>query len=561
MSEPQKRWTVPMLAEARAAGRKLVMLTSYDASFARVLDDNGVDLILIGDSLGMVVQGFDSTLPVRVDDIVYHTAAVARGATRALKIADFPFGSDASPQEAHAAAVRFIQAGARWSSWKAPATSSRRSAILVEREIPGMCAPGPDPAIGARFGGFKVQGREDAAAAKLREDALAVADAGAALLVLEGVPAALAAQITAASPIPTIGIGAGAGCDGQVLVLHDLLGLDTGHRKPKFVKDFLAEGGSVAGCDPCLCRCGARRPFPRRPNTPTPDAIAERAHMIETITELESLRSRIRGWKRDGLRVGFVPTMGNLHAGHYSLVALAASTPTGGLQRVRQSDPVRPERGLHPLSAHPGCRHQRPAVRRLRRAVAAGRGIDVSVRRGPGGQRARARRQRGAGRRASPRPFRRRVHRGQPAVQPGAAGRGGVRQEGLPATGGDPADGRRPAFPIEIVGGEIVREANGLAMSSRNQYLSPQEREVSAIIHHTLHAMRDGLLAGLPRAQVEADADEALRDAGFVPDYAVVRRPDLTEPMDGEAGDLVALIAARLGRTRLIDNLEFHLAG
>jgi pantoate--beta-alanine ligase len=117
------------------------------------------------------------------------------------------------------------------------------------------------------------------------------------------------------------------------------------------------------------------------------------------------------------------------------------------------------------------------------------------------------------------------------------------------------------ACPDRIVGGAIVREANGLAMSSRNQYLSPRNGEVSAIIHHTLHAMRDGLLVGLPLAQVEADADEALRDAGFVPDYAVVRRPDLTEPMDGEAGDLVALIAARLGRTRLIDNLEFHLAG
>ena len=114
MSEPQnelsqRRWTVPMLAQARAEGRKLVMLTSYDASFARVLDDNGCDLILVGDSLGMVVQGHDSTLPVRVDDIAYHTAAVARGARRALKIADFPFGSDGSPQEAHAAAVRFMR--------------------------------------------------------------------------------------------------------------------------------------------------------------------------------------------------------------------------------------------------------------------------------------------------------------------------------------------------------------------------------------------------------------------------------------------------------------------
>ena len=244
---PRKRWTVPMLAEARHAGRKLVMLTCYDASFARVLDDNGTDLILVGDSLGMVVQGFDSTLPVRVDDVVYHTAAVARGATRALKIADFPFGSDGSPREAHAAAVRFIQAGASMVKLEGAGHKLETIRYLVDREIPVCGHLGLTPQSVHRFGGFKVQGREDAAAARLREDALAVAEAGAALLVLEGVPASLAAQITAASPIPTIGIGAGAGCDGQVLVLHDLLGLDTGHRKPKFVKDFLVDGGSVAG--------------------------------------------------------------------------------------------------------------------------------------------------------------------------------------------------------------------------------------------------------------------------------------------------------------------------
>ena len=247
MSDPQKTWTVPMLAQARAEGRKLVMLTSYDASFARVLDDNGTDLILVGDSLGMVVQGHDSTLPVRVDDIVYHTAAVARGAKRALKIADFPFGSDGSPQEAHAAAVRFIRAGASMVKLEGAGHKLATIRHLVDREIPVCGHLGLTPQSVHRFGGFKVQGREDAAAAKLREDALAVAEAGAALLVLEGVPAPLAKAITAASPIPTIGIGAGADCDGQVLVLHDLLGLDTGHRKPKFVKDFLAGGGSVAG--------------------------------------------------------------------------------------------------------------------------------------------------------------------------------------------------------------------------------------------------------------------------------------------------------------------------
>ena len=262
MRESQTTWTVPMLAQARAEGRKLVMLTSYDASFARVLDDNGTDLILVGDSLGMVVQGHDSTLPVRVDDIVYHTAAVARGAKRALKIADFPFGSDGLPQEAHAAAVRFIQAGASMVKLEGAGHKLATIRHLVDREIPVCGHLGLTPQSVHRFGGFKVQGREDADAAKLREDALAVAEAGAALLVLEGVPAPLAKAITAASPIPTIGIGAGADCDGQVLVLHDLLGLDTGHRKPKFVKDFLAEGGSVAGAIRAYADAVRDRSFP-----------------------------------------------------------------------------------------------------------------------------------------------------------------------------------------------------------------------------------------------------------------------------------------------------------
>lgn len=243
----QKSWSVPQLAQARAAGRRLTMLTCYDASFARVLDDAGIDLILIGDSLGMVVQGHESTLPVRVDDVVYHTAAVARGAKHALKIADFPFGSDATPAQAHAAAVRFIQAGAAMVKLEGAGHKLETIRFLVEREIPVCAHLGLTPQSVLTMGGFKVQGREQSAAERLRGEALAVAEAGAALLVLEGVPAELATQITAASPIPTIGIGAGPGCDGQVLVLHDLLGIATGHRKPKFVKDFLAEGGSVAG--------------------------------------------------------------------------------------------------------------------------------------------------------------------------------------------------------------------------------------------------------------------------------------------------------------------------
>ncbi len=259
---PRKPWTVPMLAEARAAGRKLVMLTAYDASFARVLDDNGVDLILVGDSLGMVIQGRDSTLPVTVDDIAYHTACVARGAVHALKIADFPFGSDPDPQAAHAAAVRFVQSGAAMVKLEGAGHKLEIIRYLVEREIPVCAHLGLTPQSVLRFGGFKVQGREQGAAGRLRQEARDVAEAGASLLVLEGVPAPLAAQITAASPIPTIGIGAGAGCDGQVLVLHDLLGLDTGHRRPKFVKDFLPEGGSVAGAIRAYVDAVQRGAFP-----------------------------------------------------------------------------------------------------------------------------------------------------------------------------------------------------------------------------------------------------------------------------------------------------------
>lgn len=242
-----KPWTVPMLADAKREGRKLVMLTAYDAGFARVMDDNGVDLVLVGDSLGMVVQGHDSTLPVTVDDVAYHVQCVKRGLRRALLIADLPFGADATPERALDASLKLLQAGAAMVKLEGAGHKLDVIRFLVSREIPVCAHLGLTPQSVLRLGGYKVQGREDAAAKKIREDACEVAEAGATLLVLECVPSALAAAITAAGTIPTIGIGAGASCDGQVLVLHDLLGANTGHRRPKFVKDFLAEGGSIAG--------------------------------------------------------------------------------------------------------------------------------------------------------------------------------------------------------------------------------------------------------------------------------------------------------------------------
>lgn len=242
-----KPWTIPDLAAAKRNGAKLAMLTAYDASFARALDANGIDLVLVGDSLGMVMQGHGSTLPVTLDDVVYHTANVARGLSRALLVADLPFQADATPERALDAATRLLQAGAQMIKLEGAGHKLDVIRFLVEREIPVSAHLGLTPQSVLRFGGYKVQGREEAAAKKLREDALAVAGAGAQLLVLECVPSPLAAAITKAVPIPTIGIGAGPECDGQVLVLHDFIGLDSGHRRPRFVKDFLAEGGSVAG--------------------------------------------------------------------------------------------------------------------------------------------------------------------------------------------------------------------------------------------------------------------------------------------------------------------------
>ncbi|WP_242106869.1 3-methyl-2-oxobutanoate hydroxymethyltransferase [Luteimonas aquatica] len=245
--DDRKPLTVPALAEAKRGGHRLAMLTAYDAGFARVFDESGADILLVGDSLGMVVQGHGSTLPVSVDDMVYHTAIVARGVRRSLLVADLPFQADATPERALEASTRLLQAGAQMVKLEGAGHKLEVIRFLVEREIPVCAHLGLTPQSVLRLGGYKVQGREDAVARRLREDAAAVAEAGATLLVLECVPSGLAEAITAAVVIPTIGIGAGPHCDGQVLVLHDFLGLHTGHRRPKFVKDFLGEGGSVAG--------------------------------------------------------------------------------------------------------------------------------------------------------------------------------------------------------------------------------------------------------------------------------------------------------------------------
>lgn len=244
-ARPRRPMTLSRLREMKQAGEKIAMLTAYDASFAALLDEAGVDVLLIGDSLGMVIQGHDTTLPVSVDDVVYHTRAVANGTHHALLIADMPFMSYATPTQALASAARLMQeGGAHMVKLEGGAVQVETVQYLTARGVPVCAHLGLLPQSVHKLGGYKVQGREEHAARALREDALALEQAGADLVVIECVPSALAAEISASVAMPVIGIGAGTDCDGQVLVVYDMLGLTPGKR-PKFSRDFLAGKGDV----------------------------------------------------------------------------------------------------------------------------------------------------------------------------------------------------------------------------------------------------------------------------------------------------------------------------
>lgn len=233
------RVTIHSLRAQKVRGDKIAMLTAYDATFARLLDAAGADILLVGDSLGMVIQGHDTTLPVTLEDLIYHCRAVARGAHRAQIVGDMPFMSyQESVEQALRNAGRLIKEGG---CHAVKLEGGAQHAELVRRltsiGIPVMGHLGLTPQSFHQFGGFKVQGRDAGATTRLVADARALEAAGAYALVLEGIPAEVAAAVTAAVAIPTIGIGAGAGCDGQVLVIYDLLGMDE-RFKPKFVRRY-----------------------------------------------------------------------------------------------------------------------------------------------------------------------------------------------------------------------------------------------------------------------------------------------------------------------------------
>ncbi len=239
-----KAVTIHTLATLRAAGEKISMLTCYDASFASLMDRCGVEILLIGDSLGMVCNGHNSTLPVTVAELAYHTASVARGSKSAMIVADLPFGAYGTVETAYANAVILMQAGAHMIKIEGGAWLADTVKFLTERGIPVCAHIGLTPQSVHQLGGYKVQGKSTESAGQLKNDALALQNAGAAIVLMEAMPAQLGKEVTEMLHVPTIGIGAGPDCSGQVLVMHDMLGVFPG-RKARFVRNFMEGASSI----------------------------------------------------------------------------------------------------------------------------------------------------------------------------------------------------------------------------------------------------------------------------------------------------------------------------
>ncbi|MEP0200610.1 MAG: 3-methyl-2-oxobutanoate hydroxymethyltransferase [Halioglobus sp.] len=259
--------TISTLDKMKATGEKFVCITAYDATFARLVSDAGAETILVGDSLGMVLQGYDSTIPVTIDDMAYHTACVMRANPQSLVIADMPFMSYTTPEQTMAHATELMQAGAQMVKMEGGTWLSDSISMLVERGIPVCAHLGLTPQSVNAFGGYRVQGRTPKEAKSILADAVEIQDAGASLLVLECVPAPLATDISAKLDIPVIGIGAGPGTDAQVLVLHDLLGLS--EHTARFVENFMEGQPTIQGALKRFVEAVKSGEYPREEHTYT----------------------------------------------------------------------------------------------------------------------------------------------------------------------------------------------------------------------------------------------------------------------------------------------------
>lgn len=555
--------TVPEIRSAKNSGRRLTMVTAYDFTFARLVEQAGVDVLLVGDSLGMVVQGGDSTLPVSIDEMAYHTRMVARGARRALVLGDMPFGSYLTVEGALASAAQLIQAGAGAVKLEGGVAQAEKIRALVAAEIPVCGHVGLTPQATNRMGGHRVQGRCEESRRKVLEDARAVAEAGAFALVVEGVPLDLAREITAAVSIPTIGIGAGPHCDGQVLVMHDLLGIETGERKaPRFVRRYANLGHRISEAVEAYVddvRSGA---FPSdRESYHAPGCEERAADPLAQIVGIGEMRRWSRRQQAAGFRVAFVPTMGFLHEGHLALVREAreradrvvVSIFVNPIQFDREEDLV-----SYPRDLERDCR------------LLAAEGVDVVYTPDP--------RQMysddfvttvdverltdglcGAHRAGHFRGVTTVVSKLFHAVQPDVAVFGAKDYQQLAVV-------RRMVrdldFGIEVVGCETVREADGLALSSRNSRLDAESRAAAVCVPRALDAARDAVASGERRAAaVEGVVEASLAaEPRATVEYARIVDVDSLQSVDRIDGPVQLAVALWVGGVRLIDNVSIDPA-
>nr|CAB3504739.1 unnamed protein product [Digitaria exilis] len=442
-----KPTTISLLQKCKQEKRRFATITAYDYSFAKLFAEEGITVMLVGDSLGMTVQGHDSTLPVTVEDIAYHTRAVRRGAPACLLLSDLPFMAYATPEQAFENAATVMRAGANMVKIEGGAWLAETVKMLTERAVPVCGHLGLTPQSVNIFGGYKVQGRGDAAQT-LFEDALALEAAGAQLLVLECVPVELAKRITEALSIPVIGIGAGNVTDGQILVMHDAFGITGGHI-PKFAKNFLAEAGDM--------RAAVRQYIADVESGVYPDVYPQGTEDA-TYVDVPGISTMLEGASRPG---------------HFRGV----STIVSKLFNLVQPDVACfGEKDFQQLA--------------LIRKMVADMGYD-----------------------------------------------------------------------IEIVGVPIVRAKDGLALSSRNGYLTADERKIAPGLSKVMNTMAEQLVAKeLSAEEIVALAEQALNDKGFRADDIQIRDADTLLELTDTSKRAVLLVAAWLGQARLIDNKVVELA-
>lgn len=551
-----KPTTIASLQKCKQDKKRFATITAYDYSFAKLFADEGLNVMLVGDSLGMTVQGHDSTLPVTVEDIAYHTAAVRRGAPNCLLLADLPFMAYATPEQAFENAATVMRAGANMVKIEGGEWLVETVKMLTERAVPVCGHLGLTPQSVNIFGGYKVQGRGDEAGDQLLSDALALEAAGAQLLVLECVPVELAKRITDALAIPVIGIGAGNVTDGQILVMHDAFGITGGHI-PKFAKNFLAETGDI--------RAAVRQYMAEVESGVYPGeehSFPLRSHVVLIIETLPLLRQQIRRLRMEGKRVALVPTMGNLHDGHMKLVdeakaradVVVVSIFVNPMQFDRPEDLAR-----YPRTLQEDCEKLNkrkvdlvfaPSVKEIYpNGTETHTYVDV-----PG----LSTMLEGASRPGHFRGVSTIVSKLFNLVQPDIACFGEKDFQQLALIRKMVAD---MGFDIEIVGVPIMRAKDGLALSSRNGYLTAEQRKIAPGLYKVLSSIADKLQAG------ERDLDEIitiagqeLNEKGFRADDIQIRDADTLLEVSETSKRAVILVAAWLGDARLIDNKMVELA-